>query len=572
MVKRLQKVRLFDAATFFTIITSDLESLSVCTDRLTLGYASERFKNRILKKYCPTGTRNPEADRSAVDKFLAVNANQLPVTLSGELLGEARDFIYTVLERGTKVFGEAVGADLVPQQSLDFLTVFSRWKIGSGASNGAEGPHFCEKMTGKLSTSNNASRYLGVLAHVSPTVFTRTTNEARTLVEVSKVRGSKGSTVPKTPEISRFIASEPVVNMCDQLAAANFIIDSLSLFGYHIDLQQDRNKRLAELGSIRGDGIGLRFCTLDLESASDRITPALVKLLFPPEWYHFLMDIRSESCSVPGVGEVELSMIGTMGNGFTFALMTFILTSLVYALQRVYQDSKRNAIDWTKVGVYGDDIIVDTTLALPLVSALTSCGLVVNHNKSYDTGYFRESCGGDYFNGYDVTPVYIKSLVSRAERIIALNQLLGWCRKHKVWLTAIDYLLGSLDKRDLNLVPMYEDDYAGVKSPLYRPTYVATRKFMEPTIYNGDIPLACALGGYVSTKPCVSLRSEIIDDYEVVTEIEDSGFSKELYFTKRDAKVKYFRTEVPSVTTWAGADHLKGPWEWESYLAAMVSC
>jgi len=64
-----------------------------------------------------------------------------------------------------------------------------------------------------------------------------------------------------------------------------------------------------------------------------------------------------------------------------------------------------------QVYVYGDDIIVPTTLVRFAKEALANVGLVVNESKSYThqtPAKFRESCGGDYFNGSEVAPIRLK--------------------------------------------------------------------------------------------------------------------------------------------------------------------
>jgi hypothetical protein len=40
---------------------------------------------------------------------------------------------------------------------------------------------------------------------------------------------------------------------------------------------------------------------------------------------------------------------------------------------------------------------------------MTLLQLKVNEQKSFSTGHFRESCGGDYYRGFDVTPVKAKT-------------------------------------------------------------------------------------------------------------------------------------------------------------------
>lgn len=60
------------------------------------------------------------------------------------------------------------------------------------------------------------------------------------------------------------------------------------------------------------------------------------------------------------------------------------------------------------VYVYGDDVIVPKDYALHVQPALEAVGLLVNVNKSFYKGPFRESCGGDYINGVEVSPVRFK--------------------------------------------------------------------------------------------------------------------------------------------------------------------
>jgi len=56
--------------------------------------------------------------------------------------------------------------------------------------------------------------------------------------------------------------------------------------------------------------------------------------------------------------------------------------------------------------VYGDDIIIDSSLSTTLIEILAKCGFEVNKGKSFvASNAFRESCGGYYFRGFDVTPL-----------------------------------------------------------------------------------------------------------------------------------------------------------------------
>jgi hypothetical protein len=55
---------------------------------------------------------------------------------------------------------------------------------------------------------------------------------------------------------------------------------------------------------------------------------------------------------------------------------------------------------------YGDDLVVWTVAYELTCEILTSLGFIVNEDKSYHNGSFRESCGGDYLAGEDVSSVY----------------------------------------------------------------------------------------------------------------------------------------------------------------------
>jgi hypothetical protein len=62
--------------------------------------------------------------------------------------------------------------------------------------------------------------------------------------------------------------------------------------------------------------------------------------------------------------------------------------------------------------VYGDDIVVHSADAENAMHILESFGFVVNRDKSFVKGFFKESCGVDAFHGVDVTPVRFRTLWS----------------------------------------------------------------------------------------------------------------------------------------------------------------
>jgi len=113
-------------------------------------------------------------------------------------------------------------------------------------------------------------------------------------------------------------------------------------------------------------------------------------------------------------------MFSSMGNGFTFELESL----LFYAISKAtaFCTGVRGVIS-----VYGDDIIVPTALYDDLVWTLGWCGFSVNPEKSFSSGPFRESCGGHYFNGRDITPIYLREPIKRLTDLIRLgNQIRRW--------------------------------------------------------------------------------------------------------------------------------------------------
>jgi hypothetical protein len=67
--------------------------------------------------------------------------------------------------------------------------------------------------------------------------------------------------------------------------------------------------------------------------------------------------------------------------------------------------------------VYGDDIIVESRYFQGVLKDLTTLGFLPNVDKSFSDSYFRESCGGDYYLGTPVRPVYFRQDVWSRETL-----------------------------------------------------------------------------------------------------------------------------------------------------------
>lgn len=282
------------------------------------------------------------------------------------------------------------------------------------------------------------------------------------------VVASQFSTVLKTVSEDRAICIEPSLNMFFQKGGQLLLEEQLKVH-YHIDLsvQQQLNRQLAYLGSVSG-----RFATEDQTSASDTISLLLIKDAVPKKARDIILALRTPSVRMPW-GDVQLNMVSSMGNALTFPLQTAIFAAAVEAVYNLLdiklEFPKRNRalghIEPGNFGVNGDDIIVVTEAHDYLVRLLKVLGFIPNLQKSHNTGFFRESCGGDYYAGQDVRGVYCKTLNTEQDVYSLINRLNAWTAKSGVSLShTVGYLLKFVKSR---LVPLHESDVAGLKVPSF---------------------------------------------------------------------------------------------------------
>lgn len=231
------------------------------------------------------------------------------------------------------------------------------------------------------------------------------------------VRGNIFFTVPKDSETDRGCCKEASIPVSLQLDVGKWMRRGL-LSGFGIDLVygQDEHRSLAQKASV--DGLS---ATIDMSKASDTVSRVLVELALvrEPMLYSLLTSLRAPLTRVPHKDGkrniwVKLEKFSSMGNGFTFELETLIFASLARAVCRV------EGGDPDDVRCYGDDLIVPTHHAASVMSALRFFGFVPNEKKSFLKGPFRESCGGDFFNGKPVRAHYLKKLPDEPQEWIAL--------------------------------------------------------------------------------------------------------------------------------------------------------
>lgn len=225
------------------------------------------------------------------------------------------------------------------------------------------------------------------------------------------VRGNRFLTVPKDAKKDRGIAVEPSINVFYQLGLGQMVRERLKRSGLDLQTAQDIHRQVACEASIRG-----HLATIDLSNASDTVSRVLVELLIPPKWFEAFDSLRSTHTLVDNKW-VRLEKFSSMGNGYTFELETLIFLGVSAA---VIELEGGTPIIWDNLFVYGDDIIVPTEHFKGVISALRLLGFEPNVKKTFGEGPFRESCGGDFFNGTDVRPYFLKEDPNEPQLVIAM--------------------------------------------------------------------------------------------------------------------------------------------------------
>lgn len=232
--------------------------------------------------------------------------------------------------------------------------------------------------------------------------------------------------VAKNALSHRSIMTQPTLNSFFQLGIGDYMVKRLKRAG--VDLSdQSVNQRWARKGSLEGGCPG-SIATLDLQSASDTISFELVKFLLPEDWFAILNATRCPTFTYRDYPAQRLQHFSSMGNGFTFPLESLIFYALCASVAQ-HPD---------RLSVYGDDIVVAVEDYDRVRYALETCGFLVNAKKSFASGFFRESCGADYFYGFDIRPYYQRTLIS-PESLFSYHNFLWrrWYREEACYIASL---------------------------------------------------------------------------------------------------------------------------------------
>jgi hypothetical protein len=314
-------------------------------------------------------------------------------------------------------------------------------------------------------------------------------------------------TVPKTLKTPRIIAIEPTCMQFTQQALAESIVQKLECreidgnkrrnlaYGFVGFSDQNPNREMARIGSR-----DKTLATLDMSEASDRVSNQHVVSLLK-RWPHLLGAIqatRSTKADVPGHGIIPLSKFASMGSALCFPIEAMVFATLVFVGIQMQHNTQLTRADVLRlrgqVRVYGDDIIIPVNCVGSVIHVLESFGLKVNKDKSFWNGKFRESCGGDYYDGEWVTPVRYRrefpTSQKHAQEVISLVEF-----RNQIYLAGLWKTSAWLDKKIKPLLGHYP--IVEATSPVLGRTSVLPYQ-AERMCSKRHAPLV--KGWYVSTK------------------------------------------------------------------------
>lgn len=220
------------------------------------------------------------------------------------------------------------------------------------------------------------------------------------------IRRSKTIFVPKSLGSYRTISMEPASLMWHQKGVRNAWMLLIQRRMRHLTRRfqpefQQPNRDLAWEGSVDGS-----YATIDLSSASDTVSWALVKEWFGgTSLYPWLLWTRSTHTELPNGEVIKLNKYAPMGSDLCFPVETFIFAAIAECAITECGDDPVTS----RYVVYGDDIVIEERYVTAVLRRLTQNGFTPNMSKTFSGaqphGFFRESCGGFFFNGVDITPV-----------------------------------------------------------------------------------------------------------------------------------------------------------------------
>lgn len=284
---------------------------------------------------------------------------------------------------------------------------------------------------------------------------------------------SKLVAVPKDQRGPRLICAEPIAHQWMQQSIWSWLEERVerTTIGRSLTFRSQERSRNGALQS----SLTRNTCTVDLSSASDRVSCRLVEYIFQgSEILDGLHAVRTRAMSQeisrvhPRV--TKLKKFTTQGSSLTFPVQSIIFTILSVFALRVSEGRTDDWFSWKedfdRVIVYGDDLIVPSHAYEDLKLVLHECGLKVNSTKSFVKGFFRESCGMDAYMGIDITPKYLlETYTGTPESTESLMECANNFHFGGYWHAALS-VISLIPQQEVKLMPVVSDSsgHLGLRS------------------------------------------------------------------------------------------------------------
>lgn len=495
-------------------------------------FAISHLRAKALGKWEETNAR---ADEAAITEFL--EQNRRPV-INHPLRQYLDDLVKAEL------------AEMLADVDLDVGPVFRAADVGPGSSVGAsDNNSFLGKFSGEITYGSPDLLRLFEAVCNSDERWQQLYQECDLANRFTQKKGGRMSAVPKTVDISRLVVTPLLLNVFFDKGVGAQLEQTLTHLGIDLRIQPNVNRKLAKRGSMHGD-----MCTIDLKGASNHVRYARWYPLFPASLQWWLRLTRTDFVELPNKEWEELSMVQTMGSGLIFPLQTLCFLALCRVAYKQCGMQPRTTGSKQNLAVFGDDIIVHRRAYDTVISMLNAFELVVNMDKTFSTGSFRESCGADWFDGINVRPFFVKRTHRWEDRYSIMNRCVEWSLR--LDLPLLDTLIGDLLEWKVPKfqVPQHGEEYSGLRVTSaifgsYAGEYKARQPLITRVFYEQD---------FIDANPTVSMLSMLRGELTSVTKLRD-GIAQpyrpygEIYKIKKHVhQPKYYvsvRVDTPKYTT-----------------------
>lgn len=307
----------------------------------------------------------------------------------------------------------------------------------------------------------------------------------------------KPQSVPKSYKNGRIIAMEHAYIGAKLQPVREAMVQALSSSVYKTRFvveDQTENEELCRIGSIDGS-----YATIDLTGASDSLSKALIHRILPIVITRITSKYLPRYLKADG-GEVRNGIYACSGNPITFITLGCVCLAICILAEQMY-----TALTGEKVKpshVFGDDCCVDSRIYDLVCDIMSRLGLVVNLSKSYTVNStYRESCGSEYTQGYDLRSVYwprttfdFSDIPRTLVSLISLQQKL-----HSRYWKSQRMLLECI--KNLALTAGHKITYGPASDDICHPTSdvrslkrVKTKSYGDlKRVWNGSIPMTPSL-------------------------------------------------------------------------------